>query len=211
MKISLLLVSDQPMLCKWLSSVIKPAGYAPCKDITTPADAFTVVRTHRPHLILIDAQFRNNQGFELARQLMLAHPLCRCIALVPLSPDFIEQAFLTDISGYLPSEPDEEEILACLEAVAQRRRYISPVLVAYLKLPVPTVTRSESLLPLLSERERAVLQLFYEGQNAPEIAEQLGIAVSTVNTHKQNMVEKLCLKNRRELMVVAAALFGSSS
>ena len=211
MTTSLLLVSEQPVLCKWLATLIKPAGYVVYSCCATLADALSHVMEHRPQLILIDARFGGNRGFDVARQLMLANLVCRCIVIVPLSPDFIEQAFRSDISGYLPENPDEEEVLACLDVVRQRRRYISPTLTAYLKLPLAVASYDMQRLRDLSQREKEILHLLYQGLKTPEMAEKLGVAISTINTHKQNMVEKLQLKNRQELMVVAVQLVGSSS
>ncbi|OIN55828.1 hypothetical protein BLX24_28090 [Arsenicibacter rosenii] len=197
-------MADSP--CEWLPVYADTINYRVCDYYRQADNVYDSAAAYRPDLLLVDTTMQNGQGLLLAQQLMLAYPACRTIALLPNCPALIQQAQEYDISGFLPLWPCQDELIQCINAVRQRRRYLSPHIGA--SMQVDTRRPVSQYTATLSIREKAVLQLLQKGLSNPEIAAQLGVSVTTVNTHKQNIVNKLELKNRRELMVIATALFG---
>ncbi len=204
MKPTLILAHSHYTTSDLISKAIEPESFSLIHvSNTTSLETSTITRAE---LVLIDVEFNQNKGLDIAQQLMLLHPACRCVIFIPNCPIWAQKAFDYDISGYLPLEPETNELIHCLDVVQQRRRYLSPSIATYLQM-ASKQRINKVYVNSLSNREKDVLQGIYNGLSNPQIADKLGVSITTINTHKQNMVSKLSLKNRRALMVVATQLF----
>lgn len=173
---------------------------------TNLADALMMVAQHSPNLLLAEATFATNGGFDLARQAMMRQPALRCAVFVPAGMEFWEQAIQTDVSGYL-SDPlvDGAELLHCLSEIRQRRRYISPVLRHLALMPSPNLL---SVVQNLKPRHKQILKLLAHGLTARQISIELKITEATVRTHKENLVTVLGLHSAAELKGFAGSVLG---
>jgi DNA-binding NarL/FixJ family response regulator len=151
----------------------------------------------------MDVTMPNLNGIEAARQIASEMPDVKVIALSMNSDRrYVLAMFAAGASGYLLKNAASEELMRAIDVVAGNHKYVSPlvsdaVIASAIGEPVATAARAD--LPVLSGREREVLQLLAEGRTSKEIAAGLGVAVSTVETHRRQIMEKLSLHSVAEL------------
>ena len=170
-----------------------------------------------PDVALIDLSLPGEGGIEAIRQLRRTRPRVRTVALTMHDdPVYLRSVLSAGGSGYVVKRAADSELLAAIRAVRKGRTFISPMLAeAEAEEPPGTPQASdpaeaEEALARLSARERQVLVLLAHGHTHAEIAEQLGISVKTVETHRARLGEKLGLKTRADLVRLAldAGLLG---
>lgn len=108
--------------------------------------------------------------------------------------------------GYLLKDNAEDDVRAAIHAVVQGKSFLSPAIQKTLLEDYVRFLRQRGLedsYELLTDRERQVLQLLAEGRANKEVATLLGLAVSTVETHRTNLMQKLNLHSTAEIVLYA--------
>jgi len=123
---------------------------------------------------------------------------------------FISELFGLGASGYLLKDSTGTDIVNAINAAIRGDTYLSPsisrqVIEDYVSMKRPKSSREE-LYGQLSNREREVFQMIAEGRSTKEIAEILCVSVSTVKTHRSNIMEKLQMDNISQLIHFAIEL-----
>ena len=160
------------------------------------------VRKLIPDLVIMDIAMPELNGIEATRQIKSINPDTKIIALSMHSDRrFISEIFKAGASAYLLKESAFEELVKAIRSVMRNQTYLSPqiasqVLKDYLKL---SDSDNTSVFSILSPREREVLQLLAEGKSTKEIADNLNVSVKTIETHRQQIMEKLNIHNIAEL------------
>jgi two-component system response regulator NreC len=119
---------------------------------------------------------------------------------------YVVRALNAGARAYLLKEATEEDLLPAVRAVAAGRSFFSP---AVSRLLLEDYVRHlkqrglEDSYHLLTDREKEVLQLLAEGRSNKEVAGVLDIGVSTVDTHRANLMQKLGLRNTAEIVLYA--------
>jgi len=154
-------------------------------------------RAFRPDVAVVDISLPELNGIEVTRQLAKATPDTKVLILSMHADDvYIQQSLKAGAKGYLLKDADDQDLLKAVVAVHAGGSYFSPavsrvILDGYLQdTDVP-----QDGLTGLSAREREVLQLIAEGKSNKEIAQLLALAVSTVESHRKHIMEKLDLHN----------------
>ena len=170
------------------------------------ADVILVARQIPPDTALVDLGFDGGSGFEVAHLLLLAHTKTRIILCLPPDPAYLQLAVQTDADGYLPADFDLSELEICLKRVQDWFRYVSPAFATQLRLPTSVVDPSWVVEKIknMTEREKKVLRLIYQGLMQKEIAQKSGIVESTVVSFKKTIADKLGLVSRREISFFVA-------
>ena len=159
-------------------------------------------RDLKPDLVLMDVAMPDLNGIEATRRIMTESPGVKVIALsMHADKRFVRGMFAAGAAGYVLKGSAFEELAAAIRTVTAGRIYISPkitdlVLGDYIKLLTKPSPRGESLL---SEREREVLQMLAEGRSSRMIAERLHVSVTTVDTHRKHIMDKLGFRTIAEL------------
>lgn len=167
----------------------------------------TIARTRelRPDVLLLDIGMPGMNGVEAARVIRLEFPGVRIVVLTMYDDEAYLQQFLQiGAAGYVMKQAADEELVTAIRAVQRGESFIHPSLTRqlidlYLKQSQPPATPGERP-PDLSPRETEVLRLVALGYSAQQIAKELGISVSTVETHRNHVSEKLGLHGRAELV-----------
>lgn len=123
-------------------------------------------------------------------------------------PDEVLEAFRAGAYGYLPWSASVTELIDAIEMVADGMSYVLPTTAKALATglrtpPPPTAPLGSSCLDILSARERTVLERIARGYSGPEVAEQLGITVKTVDTYRHRIHEKLGVHHRSDYVRIA--------
>jgi DNA-binding NarL/FixJ family response regulator len=162
---------------------------------TTPAD-----------LVLLDLHMPVLDGLATARRLRTDYPALRILMLSMVEePLSIQQALTAGAHGYLLKNATKEEVVAATRLVAAGQLFLSAeiglnLLRQAVNSPTVATAPASRATSALSHREREILQLIAEGLTAPQIAEQLFTSKRTVETHRQNILEKTGCKNTATLM-----------
>ena len=119
---------------------------------------------------------------------------------------YILRAISAGAKGYILKDAVEDEILPAVRAVLNGKSYFSPSIAKTLSEDYIRYLRQRGLedsYELLTDREKEVLQLLAEGRSNKEVANVLGLSVTTVETHRTNLMQKLGLHSTAEIVLYA--------
>ncbi|MBA3913254.1 MAG: response regulator transcription factor [Acidobacteriales bacterium] len=170
-------------------------------------EAIEKVRELSPNVVLMDIGMPGMSSFEAARQIEKGSPGTRLIFLTMYEDEeYLLQCLEVGASGYLLKDAPAPRLIAAVREVNQGRKYLSPQVVEKLvddyrsrSQGGQTVARSTTLTP----REREVIKMIAEGNSVKEIAALLGLSVKTVEAHKFNLMRKLDIHNKAQLVTYA--------
>ena len=160
----------------------------------------------QPEIVLLDLDMPGPGGIEITRRLREVLPETRVLVLtVHEDEGLLREAIDAGASGYIIKRAVESELINAIRAVARGELYIHPSMTRALIHEPAKRTRArsggqESLTP----RETDVLHLIVRGYTNRQAAEELGLSVRTIETHRANLMGKLGLKSRVELVRWAA-------
>jgi two-component system response regulator NreC len=168
------------------------------------AEAITAVANLQPDVVLMDVAMPGMSGIEATRRIKEANPDTAVLALTMHEDEqYFFEMLNAGASGYVPKRAAPDDLVSAIRAVSQGQVFLYPSLAKLLvkdflqraeESGVPTI--AEELTP----REREVLIAIAEGNTNREIGELLTISVKTVDRHRENIMRKLNLHNRVELV-----------
>ena len=202
----ILLADDHPMMLSALRRFFEPKLEVVAMATDGPALLEAAERL-RPDLVIADVEMPGLDGIEVTRRLQATAPDVRVLILsIHDEPLSVQAAFNAGAWGYVPKTSVPEEIERAVHEVLAGRYYVSPSVAraAFARTAhpreIPPLPGNEVLTP----REMEILRLVAEGLSNHQIAERLGVAVTTVRTHLSSVYEKLRLESRVELALYAA-------
>ena len=164
----------------------------------------------KPDIVIMDIAMPLMNGIEAAKRIRKQLPETKILILSMYSHEhYIHQLLETGISGYLLKDSSGRDIISAIKAAMKGETFLSPsiskkVVESYLS---PQKSSSmEERYKQLSNREREVFQLIAEGHSTKRIGEMLYVSVSTVKSHKGNIMEKLGISNPIRLVHFAIKL-----
>jgi two-component system response regulator NreC len=207
-KARVLLVEDHVVVRQGIKALFADE---PDVEIVGEADngreALKCVSEQHPDVVLMDISMPGLNGIEATRQIRQDYPDVKIVILSMHSDEeYVFQVLRAGASGYVLKQSDSSEVLTAIRAALAGGSFLSPPISR--AVIDDYVRRAEARgrgddLDLLTPREREVLQLLAEGLSNREIAEQLGISIKTVETHRSNMMSKLGVDNKTELVKYA--------
>jgi two-component system, NarL family, response regulator NreC len=162
----------------------------------------------RPDVVLMDLSMpQGKDGLTATSELKKLLPDTAVLILTMHDDEeYLFRAIHAGASGYILKSAPHEELLTALRDVAIGNAYLNPTATKRLMREyLEKLKHGENggTHELLSDREQEILALIAKGYSNKEIAEQLTISVKTVESHKSNVMEKLALKSRPELVKYA--------
>jgi RNA polymerase sigma factor (sigma-70 family) len=192
--VKVLLADDHALVRAGIRSLLEASGASVVGEASDGREALRLAAKLQPDVVFMDVAMSTLNGIEAARQLHRSHPEVRIIMLsMHAERQYIYESARAGATGYVLKDAAFSDLLAAIEAALDGRTYWSPA-AAELAMDDYLHRKGEavpSATEKLSGREREVLQLLAEGQSSAEIAEQLGISTRTVDTHRQNLMQKL--------------------
>jgi two-component system NarL family response regulator len=205
MSIRILLVDDHQMMRDGLRSILDLEDDL---DVVGEAgngfEALEMARTRRPDVIVMDIGMKDLNGIEATRQILAQNPRAKVVALSTYSNEtFVISMLEAGACGYVLKDAAVDEMRRAIRVVAEGHHFLSPEVagsVVASRLRSPSQNQSGASAPaVLAPRERQILQLLAEGHTSAEIARQLHIATTTVDSHRRNIMKKLDLHSVAEL------------
>ena len=166
----------------------------------------------RPTVVLMDIRMPELDGLEATRRILADADGARILILTTFDLDeYVYEALRAGASGFVLKDDPPEQLLAAIRIVAGGDALLSPaitkrVIKQFTRIPRPAPPRQ---LDELTERERDVFRLIARGLSNAEIGQELYISDTTVKTHITHILQKLSLRDRVQVVVLAyeAGLF----
>jgi DNA-binding NarL/FixJ family response regulator len=175
-------------------------------EASDAAEALKLVLEERPNLVLLDIAMEGMSSFEAGRLIGEHCPGARVVYLtMHEDPDYVAQAFRSGASGYLLKDTPAPRLLHALREIHRGERVLSPQVVAQFKDEGIGNERARVALRrnTLTLREREVMKLLAEGNTVRKAAGILGVSAKTVEAHKFNLMRKLDIHNKAQLVTTA--------
>lgn len=207
-KIRLLLVDDHEIVRAGLRmlflaepdmTIVGEAGNGP--------DAVQAVADLRPDVVLMDVAMPGMNGIEATRRIKAANPETAILALTMYEEEqYFFEMLNAGASGYIPKRAAPDDLVSAIRVVSQGNVFLYASLARFLLhevLPAHDARPDASDTEELTPREREVLTHIAEGKTNREIADALVISPKTVDRHRENIMQKLNLHSRVELVKYA--------
>ena len=202
-----LLADDHWIVRRGLRSLLEEAGLSVVAEAADGLEAIRLCEEHRPDLLIVDIGMPKMSGIEVATR---AQKLDRPPGIIVLSmhadESYIIRALAAGARAYLLKDATDEDLLPAVRAVASGRPYFSPAVTSLLIQDYVRTLQKRSLSDsyhLLTDREKEVLYLLAEGRSNKEAATLLDLGLSTIETHRANLMQKLNLHNTAEIVLYA--------
>ena len=207
----ILLCDDHRMMRDGLRVILEKEGFEVTGEAATGREVLALAAQLRPEIVVMDISMPDLNGIDATRKLLAKHPGIKVVGL-SMNADrrYVTAMFAAGAGGYLVKSSASEELIQAIRAVAANLRYVSPAIagsfvdefVTHSGASQPPSSMSGARLTggkPLSPREREVLQLLAEGRSSKDIAAQLDVAATTVETHRRQIMDKLQLRTIAEL------------
>jgi DNA-binding NarL/FixJ family response regulator len=210
--ISIIIADDHRLLREGLRCLLeKQPGLKPVADAADGRNTVKLVQKLKPAVVVMDVSMPDMNGIEATRQIKKDSPEVKIIGLsMHADKHFVTEMLKAGASGYLLKHCAFEELGIAIRTVAGNRIYLSPeitgvVIEDYIQTAHNGKKNANGNGATLTGREREVLQLLAEGKSTKDIASLLNLSVKTIETHRQNTMEKLHLYSIAELTKYAIA------
>lgn len=169
------------------------------------AQAVEMAADLRPDVVLMDIAMPGMDGLEATRKIKARFPKMQVLVLtMHRSDEYFFEILKAGASGYLLKGADTSDLVKAIHFVYRGEVFLYPTMAQKLLREYFSQIESGSPgEPKLSSREKEIVRLVADGYSNKEIAEKLVISSSTVHTHLSNLMSKLGLTNRRELIQYA--------
>jgi DNA-binding NarL/FixJ family response regulator len=205
MKIRLLLVDDHAVVRSGLRMLLgTESDVEIIGEAGTAAEAFTSASDLQPDVILMDIGLPDKTGIEATREIKSRFPNMAIVALtIHEDEEYFFKMLEAGASGYVPKRAAPDELLTAIRAAANGEVYLYPTMAKLLVrdfLISEPMDKDRSASKDLTDREQEVLTHLAEGESNEEIAQKLVISPKTVARHRENIMHKLNLHSRAELV-----------
>jgi DNA-binding NarL/FixJ family response regulator len=198
-KIKLLLADDHPLIRAGFKSMLDNERFEIVGEAENGKELIDLATELSPDIVLADINMPVMNGLIALQQLSKLKPSIRFIILTMHEErEYILNAIKIGASGYLLKNIERPQLEQAIIAVFEGGKYFSPIVTnilaeSYNKPEAPD-------LGDISPREKEVLELVAGGNSTKQIADQLGISVRTVESHRINMLKKMKANNTAELI-----------
>ncbi|MFM2326522.1 MAG: hypothetical protein RIR31_724 [Bacteroidota bacterium] len=197
MAIKIFIVDDHYMVIEGIQSLLQNEkniewmGHA-----TNAASCMAFLQQQIPDVILMDINLPDKSGIDLCKEVKDKYPAIAVLGLSTFNQQsFIEKMMAGGASGYILKNATQEELMEGIETVIKGKQFLS--FDAALALRKPDI---ENKQPVITRREKEVLELIADGMTNNEIAQKLFISSTTVDTHRKNLLAKFEAKNIASLI-----------
>ncbi len=175
------------------------------KVVAEAPDGESAVRLAKelsPDVVILDISMPGLNGIEATRRILAERPGVKVLALSMHSDRrFVIETLKAGASGYVLKDSAFDELARAIEVVMARGAFLSPAITEMVVRDYVTQAGVDdaAAFSVLTPREREVLQLMAEGESTKAIAGRLAVSVKTVETYRQQIMEKLDLHSVAEL------------
>ncbi len=203
--VHILLIDDHPLVTDGIKTMLATQeGIVVSAAAKTAKEALSILEQSTFEIILLDLSLPDMDGLALCSEIRKSNQSSKIIALTSTNETGIITQFLQrGGNGYLLKNMERQELIEAIEQVQLGKIYLckganEKILEQYRNVEVAT-----QQAPVLTRREKEILQLLNEGLTGPQIAKQLFLSPLTVETHRKNLMQKLNANNAQMLLKMA--------
>ncbi|HXI13748.1 MAG TPA: response regulator transcription factor [Thermoanaerobaculia bacterium] len=204
----MLLADDHSIVRRGMRSLLETE---PSIEVVAEAadglEALRLCAEYRPDVLILDIAMPKLNGIEVAARSQKIQPAPRTIMLsMHMDESYVMRSLYAGARAYLLKDATDEDLLPAIRAVAAGKSFFSPAITALLIEEHMQQLKERGLTDsyeLLTGREKEVLQLLAEGRSNKEVAVLLDIGLSTIETHRSNLMQKLNLHGTAEIVLYA--------
>ena len=206
--LKILIADDHPIFRRGLCDVVQAdASLRLVGQAANGEEALKLVEDLRPDVAILDIHMPGLSGLQAARKLMEKKSEVKLVFLtMHEDEDLLNEALNLGIQAYVLKENAVEDLISAVRSAADGKTFISPSLSGLLlrrRAQAEALRREKPGLDALTPTERRILKLIADDKTSKEIADLVGCAVRTVETHRQNMSQKLGLSGSHSLLKFA--------
>jgi len=206
------LVEDHPITREGFAQLINyQDDLLVCGQAGTVAAAMDGINETKPDLVVVDVTLPDGHGIELVKILRTQLPKMRILVLSMHDESlYAERALQAGARGYVMKQEATHVVMAAIRQVLQDETYLSPKMqrTVVQRFAGKAPTNNVSEMEHLTDRELQVFELLGRGQSTSQIARRLRISISTVETHRAHLKEKLQTQTGPELIYRAVEWVG---
>lgn len=169
--------------------------------------ALEMTEALRPDVVVMDIAMPQLNGLDASAKIVRRHPEVGVIILsMHEEEDYLVRALSAGVRGYLLKDNAQMDLVRAVRSVAQKKAFFSPAIAQMLVEDFTRQMQRKGVADsygLLTERERETLQLLAEGKSNKEAATILNVSPYTIETHRNNLMQKLNLHNTAEIVLYA--------
>ncbi len=195
-RVRVLIVDDHTVVRRGLRKILESTPEIEVVgEVGDGSQAVTEAEQLHPDVVLMDVSLPGLNGIEAARRIKATTPGARVLMLsMHADEQYVRQSISAGAKGYLLKDADDQDLVEAVIALCHGETRYSGTLSR-------AVTAEGSRAPdVLSPREREVLAMICSGRTNREVAEELGLSVNTVETHRKHIIDKLDLHSTAELV-----------
>ena len=203
-----LLADDHAIVRRGLRSLLETEpGLQIVGEAADGLEAVKLAGELHPDVLILDIGLPRLNGIDVAARVQKLDPAPWVIILTMHTDEsYILRALAAGARAYLLKDATDEDLLPAIRAASSARPFFSPAVTSVLVDDYLRQMQSRGLTDsyhLLTDREKEVLQLLAEGRTNKEVASLLQVGLSTVETHRANLMQKLNLHNTAEIVLYA--------
>lgn len=204
----ILVVDAQPLLRHGLASLINAdLRLSVCAEADEPRKAMAALCATQPDLVITDVNLTGKGGIELIKDIAALYPeLPVLVFSTHPEVEYVERALFAGARGYALKSYTAPKLLEAIYKVLAGKLYVTEEISAHLlahRYSSSARTQRDPFIGKLSDRELQVLDLIGSAKSSREIADALIISIKTVESHRANIKQKLCLQTAQELIRAA--------
>jgi DNA-binding NarL/FixJ family response regulator len=206
-KTKVVIVEDHPLFRERLALLInKELDMLVCGEADNIRQAMEIIQSTQPHAAVVDITLKGSSGLELIKDLK-AQSIDLPVLVLSMHDEslYAERVIRAGAKGYITKDEASDKVMSAIRKVVAGEIYLSETMTSRVLKNLSGKT-AEQVSPLerLTDRELEVFQLIGKGKTAKEIAETLNLGLTTIDTYRARIKEKLNLKNATELVHEAA-------
>jgi len=206
-RINVMVVDDHSVVREGIKMVLSTDPELKVVGVASSGEeAVAEVHELAPNVVVMDIAMPGLSGFEATRMIREQNPDVKVLALtVHDSEAYVFQMLQAGAVGYVLKRASSEDVIQAVKAAHRGEAILHPSVAKMLITDYLTRVEhgDESSYDTLSDREREILKLIAEGKTNKEIAQMLYLAVKTVQAHRANLMRKLGMHDRTELVKYA--------
>ncbi len=207
-QIRILLADDHAVVRDGLRALLeRQSDMAVVAEAGDGRECVQMAENHLPDVVLMDVAMPEMNGIEAARRIIAASPKTGVVMLsMHQDESYVLRSLKAGAKGYLLKDSPREDVLSAVRAASEGRSFLSRKVSRMLQEDYVRQLESRGLddsYELLTGREREILQLLAEGKANKDVAHLLNISLTTVETHRGHILQKLSLHSTAELILYA--------
>ena len=199
-----LIADDDPLTMAGITTLLDKTNFTVVATVNTGAAVLDALPGARPELLILDNDMPERSGLDVLRTLRSKGDNRPVVLLTSrLNDELAREAVKLSVNGIVIKSTAPRDLLVCLESVVQGRRWIDQEVMQRVMEQAMSPDAPRDPFAALSARERAVASLVQRGLRNKEVASELGLTEGTVKVHLHKVFDKLGIRGRTELILLA--------